>query len=290
MNTEIMQNATNYTTTLPGYNGYLYFGEGFVKLNWNGIILDRYYISNFGRLYDARDKVFVRYSIDKDGYYMASITVPNVGYKKIRVHRFQHLSFYPEDNYMKLVVNHLDGDKQNNFNMNHEWTSSLKNTRHGWETGLNTNYGTGNGNSKYSDKEIHKICSLIDKGYNNIEIMNAFGITEKPDRMRMSATLTGIRKGKTHLYISKEYNFMKNKEYVKYSEEFTHLICIALSDPNTAHTFESLMELYNIPESQKDCFEIYVRDVVRKRTGKQISDMYPNIKMPQHRETRENVI
>lgn len=82
-------------TEIPGYQGNYnnikYLFENWVYLNWNGMILGRYLISNYGRLFDLRDMRFVNYSVDKDGYYCASIHVENVGFKKIRVHRFELL-------------------------------------------------------------------------------------------------------------------------------------------------------------------------------------------------------
>lgn len=127
---------------------------------------------------------------------MASVTIPTYGYKKIRVHRFEYLSFYYNDNYMNLQVNHKDGNKQNLFIGNLEWATPLANTRHGWDHGLDPNIGINNGNAKYNDKIIHQICQYLDDGYTQSEICNLFNIQDKKERMRMSATVSGIKLGK----------------------------------------------------------------------------------------------
>lgn len=254
--------------------------EFFVLLNWNGIIVDRYLISDFGRLYDKQKQCFVNYSVDKDGYFMASITVPGIGYKKIRVHRFEMLSFNYIDNYKDFQVNHKDGNKQNLYIGNLEWSTPLENTRHGWNTGLNQNTGINNGNSKHDDSFIHKICELIDSGYNNSQISDYFNIYEKSERMRMSATITGIRNGKTHKYISNEYSFMSGKIKKDYNEFSIHLLCKILSDGNT-YSYKEVMDMMQIPNEDRRLYRVFINDVIHKRTGKVITDrFYPNIQKP----------
>lgn len=219
-----------------------YLIEHFVPLNWNGIIVDRYLISSYGRLYDRWKNCFVNYSVDKDGYFMASITVQNHGYKKIRVHRFELLSFNYIENFIEMKVNHKDGNKQNLFIGNLEWTTTLENTRHGWNTGLNHNIGVNNGNGKHDEQMIRTICELIDHGYSNPQICDHFNISDTKSRMRMSATITGIRQGKTHRYISCDYVFMSGKSKKDYNELSIHLLCNILSDGNT-YSYKEIMDL-----------------------------------------------
>ena len=254
--------------------------EFFTPLNWNGKILKRYLISNYGRLFDRRDDTFVNYSVDKDGYFMASILVPGVGFKKIRVHRFELLSFNYNDNFMNLQVNHKDGNKQNLFIDNLEWLTPLGNTRHGWKTGLNKNIGTQNGNGKYDENYIRHICDLIDEGKSNPEIMNILNVRDKKERMRLSSTITGIRKGKTHTYISSNYSFMSGTVEKRYDEFTIHLLCKFLSDERE-YSYKEIMDLLQIPNEDRKLFKVFINDVIRKRTGKLITDrFYPNLKQP----------
>lgn len=263
--------ATFYENTLM---------EFFVPLNWNGIIVDRYLISNFGRLYDNQKQCFVNYSIDKDGYFMASITVPGFGYKKIRVHRFELMSFNYVENCLDFQVNHKDGNKQNLYIGNLEWSTPLENTRHGWNTGLNHNVGISNGNGKHDEQIIRKICELIDLGYNNSQISDYFNISEKKERMRMPATITGIRNGKTHKYISSEYSFMSGKCKKDYSEFSIHLLCKILSDGNT-YSYKEVMDMMQIPNEDRRLYKVFINDVISKRTGKLVTDQfYPNLQKP----------
>lgn len=254
--------------------------EIWVILNWNDILLDRYLISNFGRLYDKRTRRLVGYSTDKDGYYMASITVEGVGYKKIRVHRFELLSFNYNSNYKNLQVNHKDGNKQNLYLPNLEWITPIGNTRHGWDTGLNNNIGVINGNGKYPDEVIHLICKLIDEGNSNADICNEFNITDKNERMKMSALVSSIRYGKSHRYISIQYNFMSGANIAnRYSLFMAEVVCQFLSDESRNYTYKEIMDLLDIPNQERLNFKVFIDDIIRGRTAKQISSKY-KLKIP----------
>lgn len=254
-------------------------GEAWVTLNWNGRLVPRYSISSKGRMYDHEWGSFVNYSTDKDGYYMASVNIFGE-YKKIRVHRWELMSFYPNPNFMNLQTNHKDGNKQNLDLNNLEWLTPIGNTRHGWDTGLNQNIGTNNGVGKYTDEDVHKICRLIDQGYTNAEICTAFGITDKKHRMTFNGSVSGIRYGKTHRNISINYNFMKGaKVQNRYSLEFAELLCQFLSDPTIVYTYKEIMDLLDIPNEERKNFKIFIDDLIRGRTCKSVTEKY-NLNKP----------
>ena len=71
---------------------------------------------------------------------------------------------------ISLVVDHKDGNKQNNHYMNLEWVTVKENTRRAEAMGLRNVRGSNNGNSKYTETEIHNICRLFEEGFNVIEV------------------------------------------------------------------------------------------------------------------------
>ena len=258
-----------------GYTPY----EAWAMLNWNGILVPRYSISSKGRLYDHSNELFVRYSIDKDGYFMASINVFGV-FKKIRVHRWELMSFFPNPNFKNLQCNHIDGNKQNLDIINLEWITPIGNTRHGWDTGLNNNIGVNNGNGKYDDLTIHEICRLIDLGLSNCMICDYFHIFDKVERMRFNAVISGTRHGKVHRNISINYNFMKGASvHNRYPTDIAEELCKFLSDGNQ-YTYRELMNHFNIPNEERKNFKVFIDDLVDKRTYKAISDKYNNLIKP----------
>lgn len=108
----------------------------------------KYHVSNFGRIKSIGwdrvrslgrrtvrlDKI-LKTHITKFGYERVELNKNGVG-KKFVVHRLVALVFVdnPEN---KPEVNHIDGNKLNNFVENLEWNTSKENIRHAVEKGLN---------------------------------------------------------------------------------------------------------------------------------------------------------
>jgi hypothetical protein len=75
----------------------------------------------------------LRGSTDKDGYKTYRITLGGVK-KHLKAHRLMMNAWVGER--PDLVVNHIDGNKQNNDLSNLEWCTVAENNRHAIETGL----------------------------------------------------------------------------------------------------------------------------------------------------------
>ena len=253
--------------------------ELFIQVIWNNILVPNYLISNMGRVYNLNREEYLKISNDKDGYEMITINVNGIK-KKVRLHRLMMQSFYPIDNYEEMVVNHKDGNVANNIISNLEWTTCIENTRHAWKIGLNTNIGENHPLSIYSDDEIHKICSLIDKGYTNAQIADVFKKIEFKERVRFSALISGIRNGKAHLPISTQYNFMNGSTgKINYSLDFAYLVCLFLSDDNT-YTFKELADLLRIPHEERNFFVKFVCDIINGDTALEVSRQFNHLERP----------
>lgn len=253
--------------------------EIWTTLNWNGILIPRYQISNYGRLFDNLYNIEVGCSLDKDGYLMASIHIGRddfgCPYKKIRLHRFELMSFNFRPDFANLFVNHKDGIKLNLDLNNLEWALPIENTQHGWINKLNRNIGTKNGNGKYSDDIIIRICELIDAGLTNSEICNTFNVFDKTERMRLNATISGIRNRKTHKYISCNYKFAQGAEKnYRHTLEDAQTVCNLLSGPNQNYTYTQIMDLLNVPDTERKDFKVYIDDLFRGRTAKSVTSQY----------------
>lgn len=251
--------------------GIYYYGEIFKPINYNGKINDNYYISTYGRIYSFNCHRFLIPTPDKDGYLRVGITTLDHKYKTAKIHRLMMMTFYPIDNFMDLEVNHKDGVKYHNWIGNLEWVTPLDNTRHGWDTGLNKNIGINNGNAKIPDAEIQILCKYIDKGYRNCDICNELNVTDKKDRMRLSAIISSIRRGESHRNISSQYNFGSNGR-TRYSLEFAHLMSNILQNNNLSYV--EIMDLLEIPEEDRLYFKVYIDDLVEYRTAKLVTQNY----------------
>lgn len=71
----------------------------------------------------------------RNGYYELSLRKDGKE-KRFKVHRLVACAFI-ENPYNKPEVNHIDGNKSNNYASNLEWTTSKENKEHAWNIGLN---------------------------------------------------------------------------------------------------------------------------------------------------------
>lgn len=248
--------------------------EFFFQCIYNNIICPDYIISNFGRVFSLTRNAFLKQSPDKDGYLRVCIKVP--GFEKIKivkVHRLELMSIFPIMEPEKFQGNHKDGDKQNNIIFNLEWVTPMDNTRHGWDTGLNNNIGLNNGNSVISDETAHFICRLLEQGKRNCEICDEMGIIDKNERMRMNAIISSIKHGKSKLYISENYNISGCDGTKRYSEDFAFLVCQFLKDGDK-FTYGEIMDYLQIPKQDRKLFKIYIDNLLRGRTAKNITSRF----------------
>lgn len=243
--------------------------EIFVTVIKNNRLYPRYFVSNYARVYDIQSARLLTFSFDKDQYSTCNLyDEVDEKFKRTKVHRIVLESFIPIRDASKWKVNHKCGIKPlDNSLYNLEWTNNLKNTVHGWETGLNTNIGEGNVATIINDETVHKICKLLESGLKNCEICDEFGITEKKDRMRFSAIVSSIRHGKTRIDISSQYGL--NIKRKRYSKEFGFLVCQFLVHGDKL-TYGQLMNLLNIEEEDRNTFKVYIKDILRERTIKDV--------------------
>jgi hypothetical protein len=93
-----------------------------------------YQISNLGRVFSKRRNKILKLNLSSE-YVTLSINI-NKKCKFIPVHRLVAIAFIPNSE-NKPFVNHIDGDKHNNFAENLEWVTSQENIIHAFETELN---------------------------------------------------------------------------------------------------------------------------------------------------------
>lgn len=180
-----------------------------------GVMEDRYFISNYGRVYDNDKGIFLGYS-DKLGYERVSLKTI-YGLKQIGTHRLVMLVFEYNPDYQSLQVNHIDGNPSNNKLSNLEWTTPKENTDHAMLYGLHQMNGKDNPNNKLNEKQVREICELIQTGkYYDTEIAEMYNVSY--------TNISDIHKGKLWTNISKDYN-LSNRKPLKLSEDDVRGIC-----------------------------------------------------------------
>ena len=196
----------------------------FIEVKWERIVFNgiptNYDVSNIG---DVRNrttgKILSQYT-DRDGYKHATISVDGKQYHP-GVHRYVAEAFIPNpDN--KPEVNHLNGIKGINVVCNLEWATTSENVQHAFDTGLKSSIlGSDNVLSHYTDRQIKKVCKMLEQGISNKKISEKTGVDRK--------YITDIKKGRRWKHISKNYNIRQTK----YPEEMRERIRELLSDGKT---------------------------------------------------------
>lgn len=155
---------------------YTIWYNGFITLESSGIMREiwkdvqgyegQYKVSNLGRVKSLKRKLGSGRSVSEkilnssskkktqDGYLMVALAG-----RTFRVNRLVATAFIPNpDN--KPVVNHIDGNKENNKADNLEWTTISENMLHAYRCGLKTAMiGEENPNAKLTRNQVKAIRS-----------------------------------------------------------------------------------------------------------------------------------
>ena len=155
---------------------FTYLSEKYVPNTMN-----RYIISNYGRLYDVVSSKFVPFRFNKKfsndptasnkGYCAAHVSYYKSPYeiatKDIYIHRAVLMSFCYVEGCEALDVNHKDGIHLNNTLGNLEWLTSKENIIHSFDAGLcmaSNEIRTTNKRLQIDESDADKICNMYISG------------------------------------------------------------------------------------------------------------------------------
>ena len=232
-----------------------------------------YAISSFGRVKNILTNTILKQQHDRGGYRIIWLakTKPNTGVTK-KIHRLMIHEFYKpiseiENIQPRLEVNHIDGNKDNNYIDNLELVTSSENQKHAFRLGLQQSIrGENKTTSKLSNETVEKICKYLVKYNGSIpKVMNHFKTNPIVKRYLIQA----IKYKHIWRFISDKY-FMENEFRVKTSDDKIHLICQTLvdNDMSVCKTVADLKEIF--PEIH----DRYVYPIKYKRAWTNISDLY----------------
>lgn len=201
-----------------------------------------YYISNYGRIWSIHKKDFKKPRKNKYGYFIVDLYNKNIG-KTFIVHRLvaEHFIPNPEN---KSEVNHIDGNKQNNYAGNLEWVTPKENIQHAITNNLMNNKGENNKQSILTEKDVKEIIYLLK--YTSLtqkEIAEKYNVA--------SQTISQIKLQKTWKYLNLDIKKIKNKTAkgerngrCKITEEIAKSIIYDLLDKQLKST--EIAKKYNV--------------------------------------------
>lgn len=105
-------------------------------LVYNGEQFERFEVSTDGQIRNVKTARIYKTYINHEGYKQICVSLGSRNKKRVfKIHKAIAETFIPNlDN--KPVVNHKDGNKQNNYVANLEWTTCSENVRHAYDNGL----------------------------------------------------------------------------------------------------------------------------------------------------------
>lgn len=124
----------------------------------NGVIIKDRSNSN------KNDFKLLKHSISVKGYHTVNVYDKNMKERKERVHRLVALAFVEGETNVKNIVNHIDGNKDNNHVDNLEWCSIIYNNRHAIEQLGVSRKGESNGSSKLTESQVLDIRERHENG------------------------------------------------------------------------------------------------------------------------------
>jgi len=139
---------------------------------------ENYSVSNYGRIRNDKTGRILKPRKDLCGYLYVGLYKNGVR-KMLKVHRLVANAFIPNPE-NKRTVNHIDGNKINNFVENLEWCTHKENTHHAMDTGLKDSKGEKHGRVKLSEKEVLEIRRIFATGdYSQTTLGEMFDVSQQ---------------------------------------------------------------------------------------------------------------
>ena len=137
--------------------------------------------------------------------------------RSFSLHRLVAYAFCnPPHDWQDMVVNHIDGNRHNNWANNLEWISVSANNQHGI---ARAKLSDGEAPRTFIDDDlVNEICRLFSLNYTNVDILRKLGLDVDTAN---HCLLSDIRAGRTWAYISCDYNFSKSSIAQPYTKEET---------------------------------------------------------------------
>lgn len=217
------------------------------KITYPGVRPNLYMISEYGEVMNIIRMRKLKPFIVNDGYIRYTLCADNS--KKCKtIHVFAHrLVAYEfltnKDN--KTTVDHIDGNKQNNYYKNLEWVSLTENLHRAIKLGLINNVGYNHSSAKFTEEDARRICEKLSQGCTIQEIFQSIVGPNRPmkDNISLYQFIKRLkhREGWHNITSQYDYEIISEKGKGKwtkpkpgfkggYSEELIRAICKSFED------------------------------------------------------------
>jgi hypothetical protein len=140
------------------------------------LIDGKYRLYSNGDLFNTKSGRQIKRIINFYGYPCYNLYTRGVR-KFHTVHRLVASNFVPP--YTGEVVNHMDGNKENNLSSNLEWCTIRENCQHARRMGLTDDKGEKSKFAKLKEYQVLEIRNLKTQGQKTRELSERYGVTTK---------------------------------------------------------------------------------------------------------------
>ena len=246
--------------------------ECWQPLSYADILPNTYLISNYGKIkFIETDKLVNILQYNDKGYCLVSLrtTTHNKTYSVHRLVAFIYVPGYDAST-GKIIVNHRDSLRYNNYYENLEWTTYWNNTIHGICDGNIKGTIMKNGEKLiYTPDFIESICEYIRDGVKAKDICELLKIDDhiiKP----VKSLIKDIKQGRTHRDISSLYGIQYTKRNL-FDIGKVHIICQLLSEGVSDNDIIIRME---VPDEEIPKYNKVIFNITHKYAFVNISNLY----------------
>lgn len=146
------------------------------KINEYGEVIskERVITDSIGHTYILKERKLKPY-INKKGYLRVDLMKDKKRYPKY-VHVLVAENFINNDDTSKIIVNHKDGNKQNCYYENLEWSTYSHNNQHAYDNKLKAR-GSDFYNSKLNEQKVQEIKSIDKSNYTYQQIADMYNVS-----------------------------------------------------------------------------------------------------------------
>lgn len=236
-----------------------------------GIPPETYYVNNYGGIYSTISGRYLSQYISSTGYFVTTCGIGN----KVYPHRAVANEFINGQTEERNCVNHKNGNKLFNYYKNLEWVTKEENNRHAYMTGLNNYIGENCHSAKLSNAEVEYICSLLEKGYQNHDILKLINMEDNTSNYEI---IRSIRKGYAWNSISCKYNIPQSSyRFRNISKDNVELACKCFeAGMSIPECYKVIYKKELVSSQDPSCRNNYITlmDIKNKNIFKDISNNY----------------
>lgn len=222
----------------------MFFGINFIE--YPTVKPKAYLINTQGVIFSLLTNTYLSIGARRD-YLQVDLRTGDGLSRSFSLHRLVAYAFCnPPHDWQDMVVNHIDGNRHNNWANNLEWISVSANNQHGMARAKLSDGETPR--AFIDDDLVNEICRLFSLNYTNVDILRKLGLDVDTANQCL---LNDIRGGRTWVNISSKYTFNRRSTPQPYTKEETEQVKQLMLQGKNDYEIYSIVTGIPFTESQR---------------------------------------